>query len=425
MTETPAIRYASPVLQPPNSRNDARDAALAVFALAMAPAIGLGIGRFAYALVLPDMQAAFGWSYAQAGTPNALNALGYLLGAMVASRIAAATGALRLVIVSSIVAAACTMLSAVATGLVTLSALRLVAGVAGAFGLVAGGATAIAIAERAGRRGALVIALFYAGPPAGIVMSALATPAALSVEAIEGWRAAWGALGIVSFLLLLAFLAPPLRRAAVALGAKPSAARAPAPLRRFWPLLAGYAVFGAGYITYMTFMIAFLREGGANVWREAAFWSTLGVAGMASPWAFSRVLGRLNGGWGVAAAIAVTTLGGAAPLVARTLPAEFASAVVFGVGMFATTAATTVFVRRNLAPAAWASGVGALTVAFSLGQTAGPLLTGLVTDHFGDLNAGLAAGAAMLAIGAALSAAQRELAAKPVAPAGRMPDDQI
>ena len=38
----------------------------------LAPTVGLGIGRFAYALVLPDMRDSLAWSYSAAGfsTPS-------------------------------------------------------------------------------------------------------------------------------------------------------------------------------------------------------------------------------------------------------------------------------------------------------------------------------------------------------------------
>ena len=51
-----------------------------ILVLALAPAIGLGIGRFAYSLVLPDMRDSLGWSYSTAGFMNTVNAIGYLGG---------------------------------------------------------------------------------------------------------------------------------------------------------------------------------------------------------------------------------------------------------------------------------------------------------------------------------------------------------
>ena len=58
-----------------------------ILILSLAPTIGLGIGRFAYALVLPDMRDSLGWSYSAAGFLNTVNAAGYLGGALVAAAI--------------------------------------------------------------------------------------------------------------------------------------------------------------------------------------------------------------------------------------------------------------------------------------------------------------------------------------------------
>ena len=55
-----------------------------ILILSLAPTVGLGIGRFAYSLVLPDMRDALGWSYSAAGFMNTINAAGYLAGALVA-----------------------------------------------------------------------------------------------------------------------------------------------------------------------------------------------------------------------------------------------------------------------------------------------------------------------------------------------------
>src|ERR1700732_1790194 len=58
-----------------------------ILILSLAPTVGLGIGRFAYSLVLPDMRDALGWSYSAAGFMNTVNAAGYLAGALMASKL--------------------------------------------------------------------------------------------------------------------------------------------------------------------------------------------------------------------------------------------------------------------------------------------------------------------------------------------------
>src|SRR5260221_9839884 len=58
-----------------------------ILILSLAPIIGLGIGRFAYALVLPDMRDSLVWSYSAAGFMNTINAAGYLAGALIAAKL--------------------------------------------------------------------------------------------------------------------------------------------------------------------------------------------------------------------------------------------------------------------------------------------------------------------------------------------------
>ena len=74
------------MLAPDRPPPDAHPARL-ILTLSLAATVGLGIGRFAYALVLPDMRENLGWSYSAAGFMNTINAVGYLVGALVASRL--------------------------------------------------------------------------------------------------------------------------------------------------------------------------------------------------------------------------------------------------------------------------------------------------------------------------------------------------
>ena len=53
--------------------------------LSLAPPVALGFSRFAYALLLPQMQQGPGWSLSQAGALNTANAIGYPAGALSAT----------------------------------------------------------------------------------------------------------------------------------------------------------------------------------------------------------------------------------------------------------------------------------------------------------------------------------------------------
>ena len=83
---------------------------------------------------------------------------------------------------------------------------------------------------------------------------------------------------------------------------------------------------------------------------------------------------------------------------------------MFGVSFFAVVGSTTAFVRFNYPPAAWPTAIAAMTIAFGVGQTLGPIATGAITDAMGSLSYALNVSAAMLAVGAIAAAFQRKLA---------------
>ena len=57
-----------------------------------------------------------------------------------------------------------------------------------------------------------------------------------------------------------------------------NAAPANSPITPVLIYLAGYFLFGAGYIAYMTFMIAYVRDGGGGAAAQSAFWCLIGVS---------------------------------------------------------------------------------------------------------------------------------------------------
>src|SRR5688572_11134639 len=69
--------------------------------LALGSAVSLGLARFAYALLLAPMRADLGWTYLVAGAMNTVNAVGYLVGALLAARLLRAIPTVRLFVAST------------------------------------------------------------------------------------------------------------------------------------------------------------------------------------------------------------------------------------------------------------------------------------------------------------------------------------
>ncbi|MFD8499843.1 YbfB/YjiJ family MFS transporter [Amycolatopsis sp. NPDC059657] len=365
----------------------------AAFGLMLGPAVALGFARFAYALVLPSMRADLHWSFATAGSINTANALGYLFGALGAGKLAQRFGERR-AFTAGLAITALALLASAATGQVAvLLTLRLISGVAGAVCFVVGGG----LMSQAGRdcshaRATLLLGIYFAGGGVGIVVSGLLVPAALSWG---GWRAAWLVLGGLSLLAML--IAVPIARRVPESETLP-ATTAKAPLRPLATLMTCYGFFGAGYIAYMTFIIAVF---GASAGEITAFWVVLGLSAAVSAFVWNRPLSTLRPGAGAAAVLAVLTIGAVLPVLWQG--GFFVSAVLFG-GTFLTVAsALTSGARTTLPPDRWTAGIAALTAAFALGQCVGPVLAGVLSDGPGGLRLGLTIGAALLAGGAVVA----------------------
>jgi predicted MFS family arabinose efflux permease len=115
--------------------------------LSLTPVIGLGIGRFAYSLVLPDMRDTLGWTYSAAGFMNTINAAGYLAGALFAAPLAKRFGLPALVRWGTLACVAALALCALSGNFYVLSLARLIVGVGAAIGFVASGALSAALAQ--------------------------------------------------------------------------------------------------------------------------------------------------------------------------------------------------------------------------------------------------------------------------------------
>ena len=406
----------SPPPPAPLSISPLRSLWLAV-ALSMGAAISLGITRFAYALLLPPMREDLGWSYTLAGGMNTANALGYLLGALATPWLLrrAAPGAVLLV--GAAMATVFMGLSGFFTQAAPLLVQRLLAGGASALVFIAGGLLAARLGAQVPGRSGLLLGLYYGGTGWGISLSALLVPAVLAAApAPHSWTWAWWALALACVAATLALLWPArvlsgLAAPVAAASATPPAAAAPDRVR--WralaPALLGYGLFGVGYIGYMTFVVALLREQGRGAGEVTLFYALLGLAVVLSSRIWAGLLDRSRGGEALARLNALLGVATILPAITGAWPVVLASGLLFGGVFLSVVASTTALVRHNLPQALWASGISAFTIVFAAGQIVGPTVVGWIADGPGGLARGLVFSACALWVGALVAWRQRPL----------------
>lgn len=392
-------------------------------ALSLGAAVSLGITRFAYALLLPPMRADLGWSYTLAGGMNTINALGYLLGALATPLLLRRQAPGRLLLGGAVLATLFMGLCGFFTEAPPLLLQRLLAGVASALIFITGGLMAARLGALDAPRGGLLLGLYYGGTGWGISLSALLVPAVLAAApGPHAWTWAWWALALACAGATAVMLWPVrvLRRLDAAAGAPvpspaPDAPRAgPAADRRFRardfaPALAGYTMFGVGYIGYMTFVVALLREQGAGAGAVTLFYALLGLAVVLSSRIWAGLLDRSRGGQALALLNALLGVATVLPALTASWPVVLASGLLFGGVFLSVVASTTALVRHNLPPAQWALGISAFTIVFAAGQIVGPTVVGAIADGPGGLARGLVFSAGALWLGALLAWRQRAL----------------
>ncbi len=378
---------------------------LTALGLSAGAAVALGLSRFAYGLLLPPMRADLGWTYMEAGALNTANGAGYIGGALVAAVAARRWGAARTFIAGYAVSALVLLLTAATGDFLALFALRALGGFSTAFTFILGAAltSAICPAESPRRRG-LLVGLYVAGVSIAVLLSGAVVPFILQ-EGAQRWPQAWAALGLMGVIGL-----PFAWAAARRVHEPPGGAAATLDrrqLRQLAPTFAGYGLFGAGYVGYMTFIMVLLQSQGGGDGQMIWFWFVLGAVSAVSNLVWGRVLGAFDDGRGPALVFAIAMIG-ALPVLLHPGPAAmFLSAIIFGGSFMAGPSSITIVVQRQLPPESWTAAISLLTVAFAFGQAVGPLMGGAISDAAGDVAAGFWVTPILLGVAACANLLQR------------------
>ncbi len=396
----------------------------------LALACAMGIGRFAYTPVLPAMLAERALDLAGAGLVASANFVGYLVGALLASRGPFARQRASTVIASALASAPTTAPRGVVDGFAAWCVMRFVSGIASALLLVCGSSLFIEAFSAAARP--LLNAVPYAGVGVGIALSALLVHA---VSAHGGSAdAMWWLLGA----LALAMGAPGAvwlaggERTATRETRRPVASEAPAadavppagvaaPARHVDPpherratralrwLTFAYGLLGLGYVITATFIVVMVRALPDGRAYETAVWVATGVAAIPSNVLWYAAARRWGDYRAMVAAYLLEAIGVAASGLSPGLAGAFAGGVLLG-GTFMAITALTLPVGRALSGGGTRA-IGRLTVAFSIGQIVGPAVGGVIAQRAGGFVETSLLAAAVLAVAAAATARAARLAA--------------
>lgn len=380
----------------------------------------LGLARFGYTVVLPEMQRDLGLDNTRAGALATANLLGYLALSVTGGALAARFGPRIVISIGLSVAGLAMCLTASAHSFYAAAFWRALTGIGSGASNVP--VMALLSAWFAPRRRGFAAGIGVAGSSLALILVGPTVPKILAAYGPNGWRVTWCVFGATAFALAaLAFLT--LRNRPSDIGAAPiggpadespaqgGALRWSAVYRSgtVWHVGAVYIAFGFSYIIYMTFFKKhLLAEAGYS--QQAA-----GNLFMLMGW-FSLFCGLIWGSVsdtiGRRGALIIVYLIQAAAFTlfaAWPTPAGFTlSAVLFGLTAWSIPAIMAALSGDLLGPRLAPAGLGFVTLFFGVGQALGPSVAGAIADKTGSLAGAFYLAAAIALAGAAGAAMLRK-----------------
>lgn len=344
----------------------------------------LGIARFAYTPMLPLMQQQAGLGITEAGWLAAINYIGYLLGAVIASRINDLLLKDKLYRLGLIVAVVTTIMMGMTENFWVWSISRFFAGLSSAAGLLIGSGLIMNWLIRHHFRSELGI--HFGGLGLGIAFCAVAVELTFRhLSWVEQWYmfSAWCILLLLPSLLWL----PKPNLSSTTATANHMADKPPGDL--FLKIfMAAYFCAGVGYVVSATFIVAIIDElpgmHGSGAWSFVLI--GLGAAPACILWDLvARRIGDINA---LIYAFALKIVAVTIPVISTNPILVLFSAALFG-ATFLGIVSLVLSMAGRYYPSRPAKMMGKMTISYGVAQIAAPALTGVIAGYSGSYREGL------------------------------------
>lgn len=367
----------------------------ATLAALSANLVGIGLARFAYTPLIPALIDADWFSPAEAAYLGAANLAGYLVGALLAGRMAARAGVPNVVRAMMVLATAAFFACAVPLSISWFFGWRFAAGIAGGALMALAAPAVLAHLPRA--RQGLAGGVIFTGVGLGIAASGTVVPVMLRIGLVETWCALGGLALLLTTITWRGWPTTPARRA--------SPRREPARSRRSGaPLARLYLVYGlnaVGLVPHMVFLVDFVARGlGAGLELGAGIWVLFGLGAIIGPMLAGQLGDRIGFRRALRLALLMQAISVGWLAVSDAIAGLVVSSIV--VGGFVPGIVVLILGRlRELVPeqpdrrhASWSLA----TTAFALGQAGGAYGLAFVFDRTGSYVPLFALGAGALLI---------------------------
>lgn len=373
---------------------------------------GVGLARFAYTALMPQMVLAGWFTGEQVAYLGAANLLGYLIGALAAAPLADRLGAVRVLVLCWAAVALSFIGCSFAQPMPVFFVWRLISGMAGATLMVLGPSIAMAATPLA-RRAALG-PLMFCGIGVGALLSATLVPSL----ALQSLGAVWWGLALVCVAALWGgWRCARLLPAPAPIAVTPQAVAPALPAPALWTLpvvlvLLAYVTDGFGFVPHTVFWVDYLaRELHLGASYASTQWAIFGLGAVAGPLCASLCATRWGWWRTTAGAYALKAAAIGLPLVWADFAGHAVSGFVVGALSPGMAAITSGYVMQLLGPAQHKKMWGYATAAFALLQATAGYFMAYLYASTGSYHSLFIWGCAALSLGMVLIVFSKQKAA--------------
>ena len=358
----------------------------------------MGLGRFSLGMLLPSMGISLNLSYSQMGLIGTGNFVGYMISVVLAGVIARGIGARWTIFLGLVLVGGSMVLISQALGFMLVMSLYVATGIGSGLANVPmmGLVSHWFLKNTRGRAAGIMLS----GNGIAIVFTGLLIPWINTTMGAEGWRTGWLTIGVISLCVasVAAFFLrnDPREKDLVPLGttdtrpptAGPESGREKKPNKWIMVHLGGvYALFGATYVVYATFIVtALVNERGFGENTAGVFWAVVGGLSIFSGPLFGSLSDRMGRKVGMMMVYSLFTI--SYVLVAANLPNLFlyVSISIFGLAVWSIPTIMSAAVGDYTGPARAVQALGFITLFFGAGQITGPAVAGYLADMTGTFS---------------------------------------
>lgn len=358
--------------------------------------ISVGIARFAYTPMIPEMMAGAGLSNTLAGLLATANYAGYLSGALLIAFIHSPTLKVRLYQGGLLGAMLTTGLMGCTDQEWLWLLLRYLSGLCSAAGVLIGAGLLMSWLLKQGFKPELGI--FFSGFGLGIALTALLAEV---IRSRFGWQQQWMIhAGAALLLLLVVWLWSPdylsvlsAKRRVVEEGKGQGSLFV-------WLLQLSYFCAGVGYVVTATFLVAIAETSPLWAGQSWVVWLITGCAAAPACWLWDRLVRRL-GDWPALLLAYLLNALSILLLDPNGVLGILLSAVLYGASFIGIVSMTLTMVGR-LYPDNPSRPMGRLTFGYGIAQMLAPVVVGFLAEANGDYASGLLLALGVISVGAVL-----------------------